>query len=108
MSALPPIATSIAVFRISALGQKRTFAPQQVMSTSPPKADIEAGPGFKLVQSANLTYVFRCERVRCRALLRQSGHETGRPTNNRRKYAQARDCFMGFHSSLDCCFDCAS
>src|SRR5262245_42483358 len=35
------------------------------MSTFPPKADIEAGPGFKLVQSA--TYVFRCERVRCRA-----------------------------------------
>jgi len=69
MSALPPIATSIAVFRISALGQKRTFAPQQVMSTFPLKADIEAGPGFKLVQSANLTYVFRCERVRCRALL---------------------------------------
>jgi hypothetical protein len=28
-----------------------------------PKADIEARPRFRLVQSANLPYVFRCERL---------------------------------------------
>jgi len=40
MSALHPIATSIAFFGISALGQKRTFRIARVMSALPPKADI--------------------------------------------------------------------
>src|SRR5262249_1788083 len=46
MSAVPPIATSIAHFGMSALGQKQTFRSAIAMSALPPKADICSAPAY--------------------------------------------------------------